>query len=241
MATAQDAIRLARRYDGVTESPRGSNRQRFGEWYGANGVAWCAIFLSYVLYTCGVRFTGATTAKGFAYCPYIMAWAKKNKRWHGPGKGLPGDWVLYQVDSDAAPDHVELVVAQHPDGSVTSIGGNTGGLSANGGRVQEHTWPAHAVIGFMRPPYAAVVHPAPPKTVPPKSHLTRVLMLTSPMQSGTDVARAAAALASRGYRVGTPANVFGPMMDAAVRAYQKRTGLEVDGRIGPVTGVHLGL
>ena len=52
---------------------------------------------------------------------------------------------------------------------------------------------------------------------------------------GTDVGELAAILTKLGYRVGTPADVFGPLMDAAVRAAQKRAGIAVDGIVGPKT------
>src|SRR3954447_1505177 len=77
MATAQDVINLARRYRGVKEDPANSNHQRFGVWYGIDRQPWCAMFASFILYTCGMRFPGATTAKGWSFCPSIAAWAQK--------------------------------------------------------------------------------------------------------------------------------------------------------------------
>lgn len=52
---------------------------------------------------------------------------------------------------------------------------------------------------------------------------------------GPDVAELAALLTAKGYEVGTPADVFGPKMDAAVRAFQTSAGLKADGVVGPLT------
>ncbi len=70
MTTPNDVLNVARSYVGVKESPANSNRQMFGEWYGANGVAWCAIFVSYCFNKAGLRLPPIQSRKGFAYCQY---------------------------------------------------------------------------------------------------------------------------------------------------------------------------
>lgn len=52
---------------------------------------------------------------------------------------------------------------------------------------------------------------------------------------GADVGELAAILTKLGYQVGTPTDQFGPLMDAAVRAAQKKAGITVDGIVGPKT------
>ena len=56
---------------------------------------------------------------------------------------------------------------------------------------------------------------------------------------GVDVAALAKELARHGYSTGSPADVFGPKMEAAVKDFQKRAGLTVDGVAGPRTTVAL--
>ena len=52
---------------------------------------------------------------------------------------------------------------------------------------------------------------------------------------GPDVAELAALLKTKGYDTGTPLDVFGPKMDAAVRAEQAKLGLPVTGVVDAVT------
>ena len=52
---------------------------------------------------------------------------------------------------------------------------------------------------------------------------------------GPDVAELSALLSKLGYNTGTPADEFGPLMDAAVRDFQTKNGLKVDGAVGPLT------
>lgn len=56
---------------------------------------------------------------------------------------------------------------------------------------------------------------------------------------GTDVERLQRALSSAGFDAGTPDGIFGRRTAAAVRAYQTRSGLDVDGIVGSRTGAAL--
>jgi hypothetical protein len=47
------AFELAKTQVGYHETPQGSNRSKYGEWYGFNGVPWCDIFVSYCLHHTG--------------------------------------------------------------------------------------------------------------------------------------------------------------------------------------------
>ncbi len=47
MTVPLDAIQIAKAEIGYAESPSGSNLNKFGKWYGMDGVQWCAIFISY--------------------------------------------------------------------------------------------------------------------------------------------------------------------------------------------------
>lgn len=239
MATEAAVITLARRYRGVKENPPFSNHTPFGLWYGVDLESWCAIFISYILYTCGMRFPGATTAKGWAFCPFIADYfAKRGKLGATPQVG-----ALALFHNGQRFYHVELVTKVGAGGAFTSIGGNTGPASlSDGGMVLEHDHPADSRTRFAYIDYDAVkvVHPAPAAKRTP-STWNHNYTLVSPMVASPDIARAAAALKKQGFDCGTPANVFGPQMFKAVKGFQKKVGVKVDGVLGPVTAAHLGL
>jgi CHAP domain-containing protein len=255
MSTAERAIATARRYIGIKESPSGSNRTEFGAWYGSNGQPWCAMFQSYVANEIGLHLPGATTSKGFAYCPYIVAWAKKNGRWYPRGQGRPGDWVLFDWQGDGVSDHVELVVSVG-GGRVNSIGGNTGPSNlSNGGQVLEHGHSESSVSGYMRPPYSngggsddGGPQPPPvdgkllvdgqfgPATI---SRLQGSLNVTgaSPLLvvDGAWGPKSKRALQARLNHTNPPVAIDGQAGPQTVRALQMNVGAVVDGDWGPGT------
>jgi hypothetical protein len=61
----------------------------------------------------------------------------------------------------------------------------------------------------------------------------RVLHVTSPLTSGSDVLEVQTRLDELGYPVGTLDGEYGIATAAAVRAFQRDHGLEVDGAVGP--------
>lgn len=163
MTTELDVLGIARSKIGLEESPAGSNRTPFGEWYGYNGVAWCAMFVSWCTYTAGIPLA-ATTTKGFAYCPFGVVWFERNKAWGttpSPGAivffGMPG--------STDRINHVGIVETVPGDGSIITIEGNTTapgavGSDRSGGAVARKRRmlndPVRRVVGFGYPPYKAL-------------------------------------------------------------------------------------
>lgn len=244
MATATDVIGLARRYRGVTESPSGSNNQQFGIWYGMNGEPWCAMFVSFILYTCGFRFAGASTKKGWSFCPSVYAYfAKRGKVGTTPKVG-----ALALFHNGTRFYHIEIVTKVDASGSFTSIGGNTGhGNLANGGSVLEHKHPRDPRTHFCYLDYGSekVVHPAPEvKRTTVKAQWTHNFALTSPLTKHADVRRAQvglqkAGLLPKGNKVLD--GVYGPDTAKAVKKFQQQRKLKADGVLGATTAAHLGL
>ncbi len=154
MGTVTDALRLARGELGVVESPKGSNRQKYGEWYEWNGVAWCAIWVSWVLWHSGTPIN-ITTTKGFASVWLGEVWAKKHGKWK-TSNPQPGDIVIYKFS------HTGIVESVRPDGKVVALEGNTdvaGGGS--GGRVMRQVRATSLIKGYITVDYSAEVLPKP--------------------------------------------------------------------------------
>jgi len=84
------ALALALAQVGIEESPAGTNRQKFGAWYGWTGVPWCAQFVSYILAHVGK--TDAKTALAYQYEWWARARQKGLSITYNPE---PGDIVVY--------------------------------------------------------------------------------------------------------------------------------------------------
>ena len=149
MATARDVLNIARNDLGYKESPAGSNRTKYGEWYGLNGQPWCMMAIQFWLNQAGVPVPLKT-----ASCGSFMRAAQAHGQWV-TGNYQPGDIVIMDFPGNKAKtDHCGIVVTALTDG-VRTIEGNTGvGNDSNGGEVMERTRPLSAIIGAYRPHYA---------------------------------------------------------------------------------------
>ena len=94
VSLGQKALARAKTKIGTAESPPGSNRQMFGQWYGFNGVPWCAIFMTWCFDPLGSK--AFTSGSRFSYVGAIVAAARAG------GRGLavvttprPGDLVCW--------------------------------------------------------------------------------------------------------------------------------------------------
>lgn len=130
------ALAEALTHVGVKEDPAGSNRQKFGAWYGWNGVAWCAMFVSYCYTAAGSKNTKKLAR--WAYCPYIVADARAGRNGLTVTKSpKPGDVVLFDREKDGVANHVGLFDHWIKEGvTFASVEGNTSPANAsNGGQV----------------------------------------------------------------------------------------------------------
>ena len=60
---------------GAMESPAGSNRTKYGQWYGWNGVPWCMIFVQWCFHQAGRPLPYRT-----ASCSALLSWYRDNQR-----------------------------------------------------------------------------------------------------------------------------------------------------------------
>ena len=147
MATANEILAVARKELGVKESPAGSNRTKYGTWYGLDGQPWCMMFIQWVFAQAGVELPVKT-----ASCGTFMRAAQAAGRWV-TSNYQPGDVVIYDFPGGGVTDHCGIVVTPLTTG-VRTIEGNTGvGNDSNGGEVMERTRPANWIVGAYRPPY----------------------------------------------------------------------------------------
>ena len=140
-------MELARREIGTVERP--VNRTEYGEWFGWNGVAWCAIFCSWVFWHAGSPFPPLSTAKGAAYVPAIKDHAIRTGQWRPKGSYTPkvGDLVLFWFTN--RPDHIGIVVAVLADGRIWTIEGNTNATGSRTGGMVATLYRRSSIHGFI--------------------------------------------------------------------------------------------
>lgn len=114
-----------------------SNLTKYGKWYGMDGVAWCAIFVSWVYHQSGSNaLKDLDTVKGYHYCPSAYNKLKKaNKITTEPFKG---DIVFFDWNGDKLSDHTGIFLewTNKAKGEFLCIEGNTSLTNnSNGGQV----------------------------------------------------------------------------------------------------------
>jgi hypothetical protein len=145
------------------------------------------------------------------------------------GPGIIYDWVSVLLVGQEAE-----VIARNADGSYWVIqnpgGAGTCWLWGFYATVQGSTASLPVWDAPPTPTPLATNTLIPMPTIPP---LTRTLRLDSPYMTGDDVLLLQQRLLELGYvEVGTADGVFGPNTDKAVRIFQTRNGLMVDGIVG---------
>jgi len=137
----------------VKEYPPGSNLQKYGAWYGYNGVAWCCIAISYWLNHAGNK---NWVAGSFASYVGTVVNAAQTGSHHLALTSSPqkGDLAIYNHV-----DHIEFFVEwiDQANGVFKAVGGNTSasnGSYNNGGEVAVNTRYVHdagfPVTNFVR-------------------------------------------------------------------------------------------
>lgn len=243
MATSSQVLQIAAREIGYTESPAGSNSNKFGRWYGMDYQPWCAIFVSYCFYNAGLPLP-ITTEKGFSYCPYGVQWFKDNGTWYSTPE--VGDVVFYDWENDGVSDHVGIVETVNTDGSIIAIEGNTSvGNESNGGQVMRRTRYQGDIAGFGRPSYELLTEADTDDGGEIQTHPVwpgRYIVLTTPNMEGNDVLTWQRQMIRRGWNLGPFGStgkgddgVFGEGSHEVLIEFQTNNNLEVDGVLGPIS------
>jgi peptidoglycan hydrolase-like protein with peptidoglycan-binding domain len=218
----------ARSQLGIHETPFGTNRTPYAQWYGLIGP-WCAMFVSWCFFHEGLPLP-ATTAKGFAYTPVGALWFKKQGRW--TRRPQVGAVVFFDFPGDGVDriSHVGIVERVNPDGSPTCLEGNTNAPGGRtGGQVMRHRRVV-GIVGYGLPNYGVEV--ARPEQDPPDPSTGGELRKGD---KGPDVARWQRQLNEATEGRLTVDGEFGPMTLDATKAFQRAAALEPDGKVGPLT------
>lgn len=128
-------IEVALKEVGYTEMPPNSNKTKYGQWFGFDGVAWCGMFVSWCYHFAGYPLGNIGFVNGYAGCQTAFDHFKKtNEITPYPVKG---DIILFDWNKDGRYDHTGLFIEHIDDLTFRSVEGNTSaGNNSNGGEVQ---------------------------------------------------------------------------------------------------------
>lgn len=235
MTTAKTVLAIAASQLGVSENPAGSHFVKYNQWYGVDGICWCATFVSWVMDNAGLtELHGIQNSRGSAFCPYIEDYYRAQDRWQRTPH--VGAIVLFDWDREGTSDHIGFVETVLTSEEIITIEGNTSATDkSNGGQVQRQTRYSPQIRGYGMPLY----QPEEPEQRP----LDRLtyddlekpqLYLTSPLQRGVVVAYVQETLLQQGYTVEID-GVYGTATEKAVKGFQHDHKLDVDGWVGSDT------
>lgn len=245
MATASQVLAVAARELGYSRWDDPEDGTRYGRWYaqahgayfGASGVPYCAMFVSWVLAQAGATPPGGA----FAYVPAGINAARAAGRLVTTRQAAPGDLACFDWDDDGVADHIGIVEVNH--GSwVQTIEGNTspgsGGSQGNGGGVYRRARSWDVVCAVIRPDYSGASAPASSVLAVDAWYGPATITRTQEVVGATpDGVVSGQSTASREYLVnigdGWEFNDGGGSQ--MVAAIQARLGVDPDGYMGPVT------
>lgn len=148
MPTTATVLRQARKYLGLEENPRNSNRTRIGVKFGWNGVPWCAEYVCVCLSDAGFKIQKTASAPYLCTSLKAHGWKAVSK-----SKAKPGDVVFFNwPGTSSSIDHTGFVEARKADGRLITLEGNVTMPNGNGG-VARKVRSLSLVAAVVRPPY----------------------------------------------------------------------------------------
>jgi len=137
ITAAQARLNKAIAEIGNKESPANSNQNKYGDWYGMNGVPWCAIFLTWCDLTGAKPTSSFVKGSRYSYVPYIVSDARMGYRGLSiTSSPKAGDLVCYDWSRDGEYDHIGIFEGWTSGRAFQAIEGNTSTSdNSNGGQV----------------------------------------------------------------------------------------------------------
>ena len=246
-------IEIAKKEVGTIEGPK-DNETKYGKWTGANLLPWCQSFVSWCAFTAGLD---PKTYPKSAATVAASDWFKKNDRWADARNDdpTPGDWIYFDFPDDGVNriSHVGLCIKNNGDGTIQVIEGNTSGTAKgdqrNGGMCVEKTRAyvknnkpklMNAIVGWGRPVYAGEENlplvfkvgssDAPVKASKPTT--TAVKKEFKPFKVGAKGSSVKKIQEALGLKAD---GEFGPGTDKAVKDFQKKNKLTINGVVDIIT------
>jgi len=140
MVTGEEILRIAAREIGTAESPMGSNRVKYNEWFYGHDVSgdkypWCVCFVQWVYHRAGLDLPLHTASAGG-----LLRWYQRNQPECVTKEPIQGCLCIFDFPKTKYDtDHIGLFVSK-TDTKMTTIDGNTkNGNESNGGYVQQRT------------------------------------------------------------------------------------------------------
>jgi hypothetical protein len=161
-------LRIAHSQIGYTESPPGSNRTKYGQSLGFQGVSWCGEFVFWCFLQGGIdlRTHGVPGRESASTNLFDARLQQAGWKRLSPAQGEPGDIVFYDFgvvapgDPANDDDHVGILYKQH-SGAIEAIEGNTSsgsvGSQSNGGGVFRKVRSYGLIRHLYRPPWSELV------------------------------------------------------------------------------------
>lgn len=215
-----------------------------------NGFPWCDVFVDWLFVTA----FGVENAKKLlcqpdkslgAGCGYSARYYKAQGQFY-TSNPKPGDQIFF-LDSAGDVAHTGIVY-KADDLYVYTVEGNTStasGVVDNGGGVwrKQYALTYNRIYGYGRPDYDSVSYEETEETKAPETAVTTKEGFTVEMRvlkngcKGDDVKALQILLIGNGCTCGSwgADGNFGAGTEAAVRNYQKKKNLQVDGKAGPAT------
>jgi hypothetical protein len=230
MATAQELLRLARKHLGEQYTlgalaPKG-NPNWTGPWDCAEFCSWCVFQLTGKIFGCRPRDGDPDRVDAFTGFWGDDAKTLGKKISVGEAVATPGAFLLRLPGS--AIGHVAI-----SDGKGGTVEAHSTRLGVIESKAAGRRWD----FGILVPGVATKTPAAPAPVIAPGL----VLRLKTPHLTGRLVADVQRALVKAGFNPGPIDGDYGAQTAAAVRAFQLRKGLAIDGEVGRLTAKALGL